>query len=63
LGELVWGIPGIILAIPLTAMLKIVYDHVESLKPYGFLLGEAEPGKKSEHDYMAEFKKWFKSKF
>ncbi len=41
-GELIWGIPGIILAIPLTAILKIVCDHIESLKPYGFLIGEIE---------------------
>ncbi len=42
LGELIWGIPGIILAIPLTAILKIVCDHIEPLKPYGFLIGEME---------------------
>jgi predicted PurR-regulated permease PerM len=46
LGELLWGIPGIILAIPLTAMFKIVCDHIESLKPYGFLIGEIEVSKK-----------------
>jgi predicted PurR-regulated permease PerM len=39
-GELIWGIPGIILAIPLTAIFKIICDHVEPLKPYGFLIGE-----------------------
>ena len=46
LGELVWGIPGIILAIPLTAIFKIICDHIESLKPYGFLIGEIETEKK-----------------
>lgn len=45
LGELLWGIPGIILAIPLTAMLKIVCDHIEPLKPYGFLIGETQTQK------------------
>ena len=40
LGELVWGIPGIFLAIPVIAMAKIVCDNIESLKPYGFLIGE-----------------------
>jgi predicted PurR-regulated permease PerM len=39
-GEIIWGIPGVILAIPITAMLKIVCDHVDALKPYGFLIGE-----------------------
>lgn len=42
LGELLWGIPGIILAIPITAIVKIVCDHIETLKPYGFLIGETE---------------------
>jgi predicted PurR-regulated permease PerM len=45
-GELIWGIPGIILAIPLTAILKIICDHIEPLKPYGFLIGEIESTKK-----------------
>ena len=42
LGELLWGIPGIFLAIPLIAMFKIVSDNFESLKPFGFLIGEIE---------------------
>ncbi|WP_169630201.1 AI-2E family transporter [Flavobacterium humi] len=42
LGELLWGIPGIILAIPVTAIFKIICDHIEMLKPYGFLVGEIE---------------------
>ncbi len=39
-GEAIWGIPGMIMAIPTLAILKIVFDHVESLKPYGYLIGE-----------------------
>lgn len=46
LGELLWGISGIFLAIPLTAMVKTVCDHVESLQPYGFLIGEIKNQKK-----------------
>jgi len=42
LGELIWGIAGIFLAIPLVGMFKIVCDHIEALKPYGFLIGEIE---------------------
>jgi len=38
-GELIWGIPGIVLAIPLMAIVKIVCDHIDPLKPYGFLIG------------------------
>ena len=35
-----WGAVGLILAIPLTAALKIIFDHVESMRPYGAWLGE-----------------------
>jgi predicted PurR-regulated permease PerM len=35
-----WGAIGLLLAIPITAAMKIVFDHVESLKPYGAWLGE-----------------------
>jgi len=35
-----WGGIGLLLAIPLTAAMKIVFDHVQTLKPYGAWLGE-----------------------
>lgn len=47
-GELLWGVPGIFLAIPLTAMLKIVFDNVSPLQPYGFLIGEEPRIKKTK---------------
>jgi predicted PurR-regulated permease PerM len=42
-GGALWGVPGMFLSIPLTAILKVIFDHVESLKPWGFLLGNIEP--------------------
>jgi predicted PurR-regulated permease PerM len=38
LGELLWGIAGMVLFIPLFAIIKIVCDHIPSLHPYSFLL-------------------------
>ena len=35
-----WGGMGLILAIPITAAMKIIFDHIESLKPWGTWLGE-----------------------
>lgn len=35
-----WGAMGLILAVPLTAALKIICDHVESLRPFGAWMGE-----------------------
>lgn len=61
LGDLLWGIPGIILAIPLTAMFKIVCDHIEPLKPFGFLIGEIILPKK-EIGFIEKVKKMIKTK-
>ena len=35
-----WGAMGLILAVPVTAAMKIIFDHVESLRAYGAWLGE-----------------------
>ena len=60
LGELLWGIPGLVLAIPLTGIFKILCDHIEPLKPYGFLIGENRSKKKG---WTEGIKNWFKKKF
>ena len=38
-----WGALGLLLAVPITAGMKIIFDHVESLKPIGAWLGEEGP--------------------
>jgi predicted PurR-regulated permease PerM len=42
IGEMIWGISGMFLSIPVIAVMKIVFDRVESLRPWGILLGEEE---------------------
>jgi len=56
-GGFVWGIPGMILVIPVMGMAKILFDHIEPLKPYGFLMGEIKS--KSAGGITSTFKKWF----
>lgn len=51
IGELVWGISGMILAIPLLGIIKIVFSHIDSMKPYAYLIS----GGKTEDQ-----KKWWK---
>lgn len=41
-GGMLWGIPGMFLSIPLVAIIKLIFDLFESLKPWGFLMGEPE---------------------
>jgi len=36
----VWGAIGLLLAIPITGAIKIIFDHVEPMKPYADWLGE-----------------------
>ena len=40
------GIPGIFLALPTIAILKIIFDRVDDLKPWGMLLGDESPPSK-----------------
>lgn len=51
LGDALWGIPGMFLSIPLTAIVKLIFDRIESLKPWGYLLGDSqvEPTIASSH--------------
>ena len=48
LGEMIWGLSGMFLSIPVLAILKIIFDRVESLKPWGYLLGTGSEGKKEK---------------
>jgi len=42
-GNAIWGVPGMFLSIPILAVVKLVFDHIEPLKPWGFLLGDTMP--------------------
>jgi predicted PurR-regulated permease PerM len=49
-GNALWGISGMFLSIPLLAIAKLIFDHIEHLKPWGFLLGDTmPPGLKIKH--------------
>lgn len=39
LGGAVWGLPGLILFVPLFSILKIIFDHSPALRPVGYLMG------------------------
>lgn len=42
IGSTVWGIAGMILFIPLLAIIKVFLDNIPSLEPYGYLLSEGK---------------------
>lgn len=43
LGGALWGVSGMFLSIPTVAILKIIFDRVEGMKPWGKLLGDEVP--------------------
>jgi len=47
IGGILWGVAGMILFIPLLGIIKIVCDHVESLQPFGYLVGDPDGDKPS----------------
>lgn len=58
LGEQIWGIAGMILALPLLGMLKIVCDGFPVLQPYGYLIGPENPHQKRTKIIDAIKKLW-----
>ena len=51
LGGMLFGFAGFILALPIAAILKVVFDSIPQLEAFGFLLGDPEiESKKEKHD-------------
>lgn len=40
LGAVIWGIPGMALALPIIAIMKVIFDNFSKLKTFGFMLGD-----------------------
>jgi predicted PurR-regulated permease PerM len=60
LGSLLWGIAGMILFIPFLGILKIIFDKIEDLLAYGFLIGADE--NEGEVTSLEKLRKRFKKK-
>ncbi|XZF15984.1 AI-2E family transporter [Chitinophagaceae bacterium MMS25-I14] len=43
MGGALWGVSGMFLSIPFIAILKIIFDRIDELKPWGKLLGDTMP--------------------
>ena len=51
IGGALWGIPGMFLSIPITAILKVIFDRVPALEPFGYVLGDG-----GDEDHRAIFR-------
>ncbi|TCO11092.1 AI-2E family transporter [Natronoflexus pectinivorans] len=56
--SMVWGIPGMLLIVPFLASIKIIFKHIDFMKPYAFLLGEK--GTEKHSIKMDKFKRIWK---
>ena len=46
IGGMMWGISGMFLSVPFIAILKVIFEHVNELKPWALLLGEDDTVKR-----------------
>lgn len=51
LGAAIWGIPGMFLSIPITAILKVVLDHTIAYRHWGALMGNIVPTTKTKLNF------------
>lgn len=54
IGAQIWGVIGMILIIPIGAILKVIFDEVDSLQPIGFVMGTVPDEYKSDKSIFAE---------
>lgn len=61
IGNFIWGLAGMVLFIPGVAILRVIFDQVEGMEAYAFLLGSVRPKKKYANikgkEIVAKFKK------
>jgi AI-2 transport protein TqsA len=60
MGGAIWGFSGMFLSIPFVAILKIIFDRVDGLKPWGLLLGTKVPEVHSGVKFQAQWERIFR---
>ncbi len=60
-GAMMWGLAGMLLVIPYLAMIKIICDNIDYLKPVAYLLSTR--GTEAYLPSFTKIKKWTQSKF
>jgi predicted PurR-regulated permease PerM len=60
LGGVIWGVMGMLLAIPVIGILKVVLDNIETLRPLGYFLDERDLD--NDNSPVDKIKDWVKKK-
>jgi len=58
LGGMLFGLAGLILALPLTATIKVLFDAIPSMEAFGFLIGEPEKEHLKRNSTQELLMKW-----
>jgi len=58
-GGMLWGYSGMFLSIPFVAILKIIFDRIDGLKPWGHVLGTKVPEKHIGIKWQAKWARRF----
>jgi predicted PurR-regulated permease PerM len=57
IGGALWGVAGMFLAIPITAIVKVICDHVPELEPYGYVIGDDMPSPTEMFSFRKKIRK------
>ena len=58
LGGMLFGLAGLIIALPLTATIKVIFDAIPSMQAFGFLIGEPEKEHLKRNSTQELLMKW-----
>ncbi|EFK57693.1 AI-2E family transporter [Sphingobacterium spiritivorum] len=58
IGGMIFGLAGLILALPMTAALKVIFDAIPSMQAIGFLIGEPDKGHLKRNSTQELLTKW-----
>jgi len=59
-GGAVWGIIGMVVAIPVLGIVKVLFDNIPNLQPVGYMLGEKDLD--SGDNFFKKAERWFVEK-
>ncbi|RDV14907.1 AI-2E family transporter [Pontibacter diazotrophicus] len=63
LGGSMWGVIGMLIAIPALGIAKVVFDNIPALNPLGYLFGTEGTGDDDDDNIFDKTKRWALNKF
>lgn len=61
IGATIWGVAGMVLFLPFAAMLKVVCQEFDTLKPIALLIGTQDKEEENKEPFVSKWRKKFKA--